>query len=183
MCWDDVLFEAEYHLNNSFNRSIDNSPAVLLFGVKQRLHPKSDIERFLEGINTNVDRNLEKIRNEAEEKIKQLQKYNKLKYDEKCKRNTVYQEGDLVVIRAVKVPGENSKLKAKYRGPYQIRGVLDNNRYIVSDLDGYQMTSTHFDGTFGPLNLRLYRQAVNREEPVSFASSCSSDESDFCGFP
>lgn len=190
MAWDNVLFEAEYLLNNSYNRSIDNSPAVLLFGVRQRIHVEPDLERFLENLNQKADRDIEKIRSDAVEKIKQLQEYNKKKYDAKCKRNTVYEQGDLVAIRTVKVAGENSKLKAKYRGPYQIKKVLDNNRYIVTDLEGYQVTSTYFDGTFDPLNLRLYKKAATRSVQ-SFTSSSSedssfhgySDESDFYGFP
>lgn len=54
------------------------------------------------------------------------------------------------------------------------------------------MTSTYFDGTFDPLNLRLYKKAVTRATET-FSSSCSSedlsfkgyseDESDFYGFP
>lgn len=191
MSWDNVLFEAEYLLNNSYNRSIDNSPAVLLFGVRQRNHVESDLERYLQNLNEQADRDLEKIRNDAVGKIKQLQEYNKTKYDAKCKRNTSYKEGDLVAIRTVKVAGENSKLKAKYRGPYLIKKVLDNNRYIVTDLEGYQVTSTYFDGTFDPLNLRMYAKAATRGAESLSSSSTSedscfegfSDESDFHGFP
>lgn len=75
--WDNVLFEAEYLLNNSYNRSIANSPAVLLFNVRQRNHFESDLERFLENLNKEVDRDIDCIRSDAVEKIKQLQEYNK----------------------------------------------------------------------------------------------------------
>lgn len=160
---------------------MDNAPSMLLFGVKQKLHAKNDLEKFMEDLNFNQDRDLEAIRNEADAKIREVQQYNKEKHDAKCKRNTVYSEGDLVAIRAVKVPGVNSKLKPKFRGPYRIQKVLDNNRYIISDLDGYQVTSTHFDGTFDPLNLRLYKKGVVRETESDSYDSCSEDE--FYGFP
>lgn len=59
---------------------------------------------------------------------------------------------------------------------------MDNNRYIISDLDGYQVTSTHFDGTFDPLNLRLYRKGVCPETENDSFDSCS-EEPEFYGFP
>lgn len=181
-CWDNVLFEAEYLLNNSYNRSIDNRPAVLLFGVKQRFRSETDLELFIENLNKTVDRDLEQLRDEAANKIRQLQEYNKRKYDEKCRRNTTYNEGDLVAIKTNKVAGENNKLKAKYKGPYVIKKVLDNNRYVVTDLEGYQVSGTRFEGTFDPLNLRLYKKAVVNRKPQSVSSSLSTSESDFRGF-
>lgn len=139
----------------------------------------------MQELNKEPDRDLEAIRREAEEKFRQLQGYNKKQCDAKCKRNTVYHKGDLVAIRTVKMQCSNNKLRAKFRGPYQVKKVLDNNRYIISDLDGYQVTSTHFDGTFDPFNLRLYRKAVdcNAKEVKEDSFASSDSEPEFYGFP
>lgn len=67
------------------------------------------------------------------------------------------------MLRRVNVPGERSKLKKKFRGPYMVKKVLDKNRYIVGDLDNFQVTRTRFEGVFDPLNMRLYQKAKGKE--------------------
>lgn len=77
---------------------------------------------------------------------------------------TRYQEGDLVSIRSVKQVGIRGKLQPKFKGPYIIKKVLDRNRYVVSDLDGYQVSNRRFEGIFDPMNMRLYQR--NGEEEI-----------------
>jgi len=47
-----------------------------------------------------------------------------------------------VLVRDTRIkPGENAKLKAKYKGPYVISKSLGNNRYVVRDIPGYNAKS------------------------------------------
>ncbi|XP_058827253.1 uncharacterized protein LOC131687215 [Topomyia yanbarensis] len=110
------------------------------------------------------NRDLSSLREEASQSMQKEHQYNKRVYDSHCKRNTQYQQGDLVMLRRTNVVGERSKLKPKFRGPYVVKKVLDNNRYVVADLDNYQVSSIRFEGIFDPLNMRLYQKAENHSE-------------------
>ena len=64
----------------------------------------------------------------------------------------------MVVIRNPPRVGENSKLQPKFRGPYIIRKCLDRNRFVVGDLDHYQVSGRPFTGIFDPNNMKLYKR-------------------------
>lgn len=66
------------------------------------------------------------------------------------------------MLRRVNISGERNKLKPKFRKPYVVKKVLDRNRYVVGDLDGYQVTGIRFEGVFDPLNMRLYQRSDSR---------------------
>jgi hypothetical protein len=137
--WDKVLNEAEFLMNNTFNRSINNIPSKLLYGVCQRRQIESNLVEFCEELNTNVDVSLTEMRQNAVQSVIKGQVYNKKNHDRKTFKNTKYSVNDLVEIKTVKKPGENSKLKPHFKGPYVVKKMLDTNRYVVSDLDGYQV--------------------------------------------
>lgn len=52
-----------------------------------------------------------------------------------------FEEGDFVVIKNVDTSvGTNKKLILKYRGPYVIKKKLDHDRYIIEDIEDFQVT-------------------------------------------
>jgi len=53
------------------------------------------------------------------------------------------------------VPGEGSKIKPHYKGPYIIDKVLGNNRYVVCDIPGFNVTSR-------PLNTVLSSDQIKK---------------------
>lgn len=167
--WDTVLIDVEFMLNNTINRSTGKTASTLLFGVNQRRQINYDLTEYLQDQIDGCSRDLEREREEAMQSMQQQQEYNKKVYDSHCKRNTVYQQGDLVMLRRTNIAGERSKLKPKFRGPYVVKKVLDKNRYVVSDLDNYQVTSTRFEGIFDPLNMRLYQKAECTEDEIDIA--------------
>ncbi|XP_062707754.1 uncharacterized protein LOC109406092 isoform X1 [Aedes albopictus] len=166
--WDSIITDAEYMLNNTVNRATGKTPAVLLFGVKQRRRIDHDLTQYLLELNDEPEKQeLNSLRDEAAEHNQRQQNYNKRMYDRHCKKNTGYSEGDLVMLRRVNVPGERNKLKPKFRGPYIVKKVLDKNRYVVGDLDKFQVTGARFEGIFDPLNMRLYQKAKDEEMKAS----------------
>lgn len=61
--------------------------------------------------------------------------------DTNCKKPTRYKEGDYVLIRNDRDKiGVNTKLKPNYKGPYLIAKSLGNNRYVVTDIPGFNIT-------------------------------------------
>ena len=39
--------------------------------------------------------------------------------------------------------------------------ILDNNRYVIEDVPGFQVSSIRYEGVFDPLNMRLYKTDFN----------------------
>ena len=44
----------------------------------------------------------------------------------------------------------NKKLIPKFKVPYVVKEVLDNDRYVIGDIDGFQLTQGPYNGILGP---------------------------------
>lgn len=67
--------------------------------------------------------------------------------DAKSRKPTIYKEGDYVFlgVRDTRAkPGVNSKLKPNYKGPYIVKKILGNNRYVIADIPGFNLTPCRF---------------------------------------
>jgi len=51
---------------------------------------------------------------------------------------------------------QNKKLIPKFRGPYVVRKVLDRDRYIVGDIEGFQLTQRPCEGIVGPELMKMW---------------------------
>lgn len=154
--WYTSIEKIEFALNNTVNRSTGHSPSVLLFGVDQ----KGDLcDRIREKLlnDDSQDRNIGTIREEASASILKNQTYNKNYYDSKHKAPHKYKVGDYVVIRnVVTTAGLNRKLLPKYRGPYEVIEVFENDRYKIKDIAGIQISRLPYQGICSPANMKPY---------------------------
>lgn len=50
--------------------------------------------------------------------------------------------------------GASSKLIPKFKGPYKISKVLENDRYLVEDVEGFQQTQIPYKGVWSVTNLK-----------------------------
>lgn len=94
---------------------------------------------------TKVDVDLENEREAGREMATRasdaIRNFNKIYRDERSKKPSIYNIGDFVLIRNDRnKPGVNTKLKANYKGPYQIDKILGCNRYVVKDIPGFNIT-------------------------------------------
>lgn len=138
--WDEMLTTAEFALNNTVCRATEQTPSQLLFGVNQLGTIRDEIRQIVDPY-SNEDRELVKNRDRAAESIIKTQNVNENAYNKKGKAANVYDTGDYVVIRNVDVtPGINKKLLPKFKGPYEIKQALDADRYVIGDVEGYQVT-------------------------------------------
>lgn len=81
------------------------------------------------------------LRDRAQIVNRTLQEYNKQQYDKRHKKCTLYKSGDLVMIKVLQhKPGTNKKLAPKFKGPYQVKAVLNKNRYVIIDIPVYNLT-------------------------------------------
>jgi hypothetical protein len=70
--------------------------------------------------------------------------------------------GDFVMIRNVDVtPGINKKLLPKFRGPYEVKKCLGNDRYLIGDIEGFQITQIPFEGICSPPNMKLWLSPID----------------------
>ncbi|KAK9700558.1 Retrotransposon gag protein [Popillia japonica] len=148
--WDEVLDQVEFAINNTLNRSTGQTPSMLLFGINQRGRIQDNLREYLEAQNE-TDRNLESIRQKSAENIVKNQEYNKPSH--------IYKIGDYVMVVNTDVtPGVSKKLIPKYRGPYMVTAVLDNDRYVVKDIPGFEVTQIPFEGIMAPSRMRPWLQ-------------------------
>lgn len=122
------------------------SPAKLLLEFDQRNHV-DDLAEFVKAYadadsNLNVS-DISNLNNQdlAFQATRQVRKYNKCYKDKAVKKLTTYQSGDNILIKDTRVkPGENAKLKSKYKGPYAVIKSLGNNRYIIQDIPEFNLS-------------------------------------------
>lgn len=158
--WSNKLSQVEYALNNTVQKSIKQTPSKLLFGIEQRGEIVDELTEYLEEkFAYETDRDLIQIRADADSAIKRSQEYNELYFLKHSIPAKTYAAGDFVVIRNTDTTvGSNKKLIAKYRGPYVIRRVLPNDRYVVTDIDNCQVTQMPYDGIVEAKRIRKWTQ-------------------------
>jgi len=152
--WDQTLDKVEHSLNNTVCRATDETPSRLLFGVDQKGKSSDTIQDLL---NPNVNRDLEELRNNAHKKIEKSQLQNEKRYNLRRKAAREYKIGDYVEIRNVETTsGVNKKLLPKFKGPYIVKKVLDHDRYVITDVEGFQLTQRPYTGIVAPDQMRPY---------------------------
>jgi len=98
--------------------------------------------RNLADIDINIESQRTAARDAAATATELVRSYNKSYSDVHSQNPTQYQEGDYVLVRDTRATvGESAKLKLKYKGPYMIKKTLRNNRYVVTDIPGFNLTS------------------------------------------
>lgn len=155
--WYKLLREAEHAINNSVNKSTGETPSRLLFGIDQRGSTTDEIKEYLDTSVNVKSKDLVEVRKKAADKITAAQAYNEKYFNKRHKEPTSYKEGDYVMIRNFdSTAGSSKKLIPQFKGPYIVKTVLRNNRYLISDIEGFQNTQKKYQGVWEPKNMRLW---------------------------
>lgn len=159
--WIKVIGEVEFALNNSVHKTTGQTPSMLLFGIIQRGKIHDPVAEYVDKeINYDI-RNLTELRMKANENTNKRQMQSKAQGDKKRKEATTYNIGDYVMLKNFDTTkGISPKLKPRFKGPYQIAKILRNNRYVIVDIPGCQVTQKKYEGVWEPANMRLWRKAM-----------------------
>lgn len=113
-----------------------------------RLQEDPQIREILESEQANIyQEKRDQLREEACRAISKIQAENQRSYNKKRKLPNKYAEDNIVAIQRTQ-GGPGLKFRAKYLGPYRIKRVLRNDRYVVEKLsegEGPRLTSTAAD--------------------------------------
>lgn len=124
--WQDALGEIQLAMNSTVNRVTKATPLELLIGKVARplnLMAMNDDE-------TNVD--LEVTREQAARNIETSAGYDKARFDKTKASVTRFNLGDFVLMKNEE--RNQTKLDPKFKGPFKIIQVLDNDRYMLKSL-------------------------------------------------
>lgn len=132
--WDELLPDLQLGINTSIHDVTKKTPTELLFG-KNVANPALGLLNDIDNDITISRQSIEEIREGASERLKRNEESMKERYDKRKKVSRVYTEGDLVRIvrNIVTGPGQSKKLEARCRGPYRIKKILPNDRFLVED--------------------------------------------------
>ena len=97
--WYNVFPGVEFALNNTVNKSTGESPSMLLFGCRQRGKIVDKMADYLHDSKDSNKKNLEMVRNDASEKIRQTQQQSELRVNKIRKQARKYKTGDLVLLK------------------------------------------------------------------------------------
>lgn len=102
--WNLFLNKIQFAINNIVNRTIKNTPSKLLFGINQHGDTQDFLRLILEVENSkNNNRDLNKIRQNAQDNNLDLQLKNKAYYDSNRHPAHNYYINDFVMIRNVDI--------------------------------------------------------------------------------
>lgn len=75
---------------------------------------------------------------------------------------TKYKEGDFVLIRdSTLKSSEDKKLKSNYKRPYRIAKILVQNRYVITDIPGYNISSRAYNTTLSSDRIKPWIKPLN----------------------
>lgn len=127
--WPSVLHKVQESLNTTVQKSTGFSPLRLLLGRNANAH---SIQARLNDLGLPENSDAEPIditadRNKAYDKMKCAAERSKIRFDERRRNNLAYSIGDIVYVS--QTHRRHNKLSPKYKGPYEILEILDNDRF------------------------------------------------------
>lgn len=132
--WYKFTDKLQMAINGTFQRSIGVTPFEILMGVKLRWIDELNLKEVIEEeLLVDFIEDREKIRDEARNKIDDVQRENQKGFNKNRKRATIYKVGDLVAIKNTQF--SKGKLYAPYFGPYKVIESLGKDRYNVKKME------------------------------------------------
>lgn len=164
--WSTKIETVQYVINNTYHSSIKSSPSKLLMGYDQRNHTDTKLVKFLNShakLVLDCVESRESSRNLAIDATNKIKEYNKLYYDKRHTKPTRYKQGDYVLIRdTITKPGEEKKFKPSYKGSYLVSKTLNKNRYVITDIPGFNVTQRPYNSILSSDRLKSWIKPITK---------------------
>ena len=161
--WDLFIAPTLFAYRTSKNATIKIEPFFLVYGRDARLPvdqqnitsdnvtPETLNDRLIRLID-----DVPQIREKARSQITEMQRKQKVRHDNKLKKEVQYNIGDKVLyFEAAKAQSKSGKLDPKWKGPYYIYSVLPNDAYKLRTADNEgRVLATPVNGNL----LKLYHE-------------------------
>lgn len=149
--WDSNVDNIQLGINGTLNTAIGVPPSEALMGYRVCSQGLMQTESVAA---RPVD--VTEVRRQMIERVERYQAQQKKQFDKGRSVAKTYQEGDLVLIRVTcnAATGVSQKLLPKWRGPFRVVKVLDNDRYEVRDIPGATRSRVAYQGVCGAENMR-----------------------------
>lgn len=128
--WRDELGEVQLALNSTRSRVTGFTPTELMFGIRAQSLGMSQIAP---NIDTPSRANLDNIRSEASARIKEAASTQEQLFNRGRATIKPFKPGDYVFIKCSE--RNQTKLARKFKGPFVISKVLDNDRYELKSIN------------------------------------------------
>lgn len=150
------------YINNTVNnKSTRQSPSQLVFGMHQRGSCSDRVQEFICDNISSYVQDIDHLRSKAADHMLRAQQAQREYYNQRHKAPRSYLVGDQVMIKNFdSTPGASRKLIPQFRGPYEIRKVLGNHRYLIADCPGFQNSQKQYTGVWAANNMRPWLQAA-----------------------
>lgn len=132
--WDRDVKKVQSALNTAYNKGINTTPTKALIGCDVRSAAESSLLTEIRNELERVD--LNELRESIAQHVTADQRKQKERYDRARREARKYNRGDLILVRITSEPstGVSRKLTAKFKGPFRVYKILNNDRYEVEDI-------------------------------------------------
>lgn len=172
--WDEEVRRVQFAINNTVNQSTKRTPSQLLLGYTPRGGDDAALRDEVQLTSTVID-DLLAEREEAMKEIEKSQSRQKEYYDRSRRTAEKYQEGDLVMLKRAALrdqPG-SQKMKRLFRGPYVVKKVLPNDRYIIKVIG---QSGRRDEGTWAADRLKRVGDPATDDESSTDSGSDGEDD-------
>lgn len=129
--WQEAIGDIQLAINTTPHRVTKYSPMELMFG---RVSRPRNLIIAQENSADNPEIQINQIREHAGREIEKTALYNKALFDRNKAKIIPFSVGDIVLLKNEE--RQQTKLDPKYKGPFKIKKILDNDRYEIESVNG-----------------------------------------------
>lgn len=150
--WDENVMNIQLGLNNTLNRAITTTPSEALLGYRTGPHNFDSVEHDEDHID------VKKLRKNISDQIATDQLQQKTQFDLHRAKSLNLSVGELVLVKISSIvsTGTSRKLVPKWKGPFKVSKVLENDRYEVVDIPGSRRSRIPYSGVYAVEHIKRW---------------------------
>lgn len=161
--WDECITSLQQAINSTVHRTTKAVPSEVMFGY--RLHTNSDSLGPEPDLDIEHSVDVTELRKSVDRHIKTDAESQKERFDHHRIKAKKYDVGELVLVKiqSQSNDGRSKKLMPVYKGPFQIKKYLGQDRYEVCDMRGSERSNRPYNGVAAVENIKPWIRIENWE--------------------